>query len=89
VIVFGKVEAKRAGETKCTLGVNAMYGDASPILRLPDDTELVAVERTLACRMPLQIFDTFYNTYADFELWVNNHVSKRNGALGSSVILNN
>ncbi|WP_038250743.1 cyclic nucleotide-binding domain-containing protein [Ghiorsea bivora] len=89
VIVFGKVEAKRNGKTKCTLGVNAMYGNASPILRLPDDTELVAVERTLACRMPLQIFDTFYNTYAGFELWVNNHVGKRNGALGSSVILNN
>jgi len=68
--------------------VNAMYGNASPILRLPENTELVAVERTLACRMPLQIFDTFYKTCASFDLWVNNHVSKRNAALGSSIILN-
>jgi len=88
VIVFGKVEARRGGKTKCTLGVNAMYGNASPILRLPENTELVAVERTLACRMPLQIFDTFYKTCASFDLWVNNHVSKRNAALGSSIILN-
>lgn len=88
VIVFGKVEARRNGEVKCALGVNAMYGD-NPLLALPEDVELVAVERTLVCCMPMQIFDTFYNTYAGFELWVNNHVSKRNGALGSSVILNN
>ncbi len=88
VVVFGKVVAKRGKNTKCGLGVNAMYGDASPVLQFPEGTELIATERTLVCRMPLPMFETFYNTYAGFELWVNNHVGKRNAALGSSVILN-
>ncbi|MDQ7003054.1 MAG: hypothetical protein Q9N02_10290, partial [Ghiorsea sp.] len=88
VIVFGKVETRGKGTVKRDLGVNAMYGD-NLILSLPEGVELVAVERTLVCRMPTQIFDTFYNTYAGFELWVNNHVSKRNAALGSALTLSN
>lgn len=81
VLVFGKAVAFRDQTAKCGLGVNAMFGDVSPILRFPDGTTLKSTERCLACKMPIQIFETFYNTYAGFELWVKSHVEARNKKL--------
>ncbi|MDX8388024.1 MAG: cyclic nucleotide-binding domain-containing protein [Ghiorsea sp.] len=81
VVVFGKVIAKRADEFKCGLGVNAMFGDASAMLKFPEGTTLYAAERSIACKMPIQIFEAFYKTYSGFEYWVNKYVQKRNEKL--------
>lgn len=85
VIVFGKVVASRAGGFNCELGVNSMFSGASATLRFPEGTSMHAVERSIACKMPIQIFDTFFNTYAGFEHWVNKYVQKRNEKLSSSI----
>jgi len=81
VLVFGQAVAFRDQTLKCGLGVNAMFGDASPILKLPEGITLKSTERCLACKMPIQIFETFYNTYAGFEIWVKSHVEARNKKL--------
>jgi len=81
ILAFGKAKAckKEGGKTQgCELGVNALYGNASPILAMPEGATLTAAERCLVCKVPLAIFDAFSKAYSGFEHWVEKHVEERN-----------
>ncbi len=81
IIAFGKAKASKKVDGKeqgCELGVNALYGNASDILKLPDEATLIALERCLVCKVPLVIFDAFSKAYGGFEHWVEKHVKARN-----------
>ncbi|MDQ6989660.1 MAG: cyclic nucleotide-binding domain-containing protein [Mariprofundaceae bacterium] len=85
IIAFGKAAASRdvgGGKTlHCELGVNAMFGDGSRLLSFPAGTELHAFERCLVCKIPIEIFDSFFNAYGGFEHWLEKHVATQNKQL--------
>ncbi len=84
ILAFGQALATRevAGQTlTCELGVNAVYGNANDVLALPAQTKLVASERCLVCKVPLEIFTAFSIAYVGFEGWVESHVAQRNEKL--------
>lgn len=80
ILAFGKAVAARevAGQTlTCDLEVNAVYGNANEVLALPPQTRLMASERCLVCKVPLEIFDAFSIAYVGFEHWVEGHAAQR------------
>jgi len=85
IIAFGTAVARRdVGGGKVLhseLDVNAMYGDASALLRFPKDTELHAYERCLICKVPIDVFTSFSNAYGGFEHWLDKHTLERNKKL--------
>jgi CRP-like cAMP-binding protein len=84
IIAFGEaVASRKVGDESfsCDLAVNTIYGNASDALALPMGTKLVAKERCLVCKVPLEIFNAFSMAYGGFDLWVENHVTERNQKL--------
>jgi len=84
IIAFGRLEARGAEGSSCSLITNAMYGDAAPVLCFPSGTHLQASERSIVCKMPIQLFEVCARTYGGFEYWVHKHVAGRNKELFSS-----
>ena len=86
IIAFGKAEAKREVDGKqvnCGLGVNDFYANAGDILSIPDGASLVACERCLVCKTPLDILESFSQAYGDFEHWLSAHVEQRKACLNA------
>ncbi|MDX8383435.1 MAG: cyclic nucleotide-binding domain-containing protein [Ghiorsea sp.] len=85
IIAFGKAAARREVEggqvLHSELSINAMYGDATALLRFPADTVLHAYERCLICKVPVEIFTSFSNAYGGFEYWLDKHTLARNKKL--------
>ena len=80
IIAFGKAIASRevdGQKRSCDMGVNSIYGN-NELLALPEDATLVATERCLVCKVPLEIFEAFSKAYVGFEHWIEKHVSDRN-----------
>ncbi len=84
IIAFGKAEAKCEVDGKvvsCEFGVNDLYTNVDAVLSLPEGSSLVAIERCLVCKTPMDIFDAFSQAYGDFEHWVEAHVEQREACL--------
>jgi len=76
IILFGEAQAKRNEKdtsVDCTLKTGDMFGDVSRYIQLPPNTEVHALNHTLVCCMPAEIFQSFMNAYASFEQWVEPH----------------
>lgn len=76
IILFGEALARRSESdtsVDCTMTIGDMFGDVSRYIQLPPDTEVNAVDHTLVCCMPSEIFHSFMNAYASFEQWVEPH----------------
>ena len=85
IIAFGKAAARRevgGGQVlHSELATNAMYGDATALLRFPANTVLHAYERCLICKVPIDLFTSFSNAYGGFEHWLDKHTLARNKKL--------
>jgi len=80
ILAFGKAQAK-LGVKSINVSVNALYSNSREALNLPDGVSLIATERCLVCKVPLEIFDAFSKAYGGFENWAKTHVAKRNKQL--------
>ncbi|MDX8380656.1 MAG: cyclic nucleotide-binding domain-containing protein [Ghiorsea sp.] len=83
ILAFGKAQAKM-GDKSIDICVNALYSNVRDTLKLPAGASLIATERCLVCKVPLEIFDVFSKAYGGFEHWVKKHVSERNQNLRSN-----
>jgi len=66
IILSGEAEYSSA-DSKKRLSTGAMFGNASPLLLLPEGYELKAMDHLLICQLPGTIFNAFMNAYASFE----------------------
>lgn len=88
ILAFGRAVVRRkipnGKELSYEADPNMMYGDATLYLRFPADTEIFAMDRCLAFKIPLEIFDSFFNAYGGFGLWAENYALQRDKAIKSA-----
>ena len=75
IILSGSAEllihSKISGKARqLSLRQGACFGDASPLIKVPSNSRLVAQERTLICRIPEFVFQTLINVYGSFEQYI-------------------
>jgi len=81
ILAFGRAVVRRKMENGTELSYeadpNMMYGDATLYLRFPSGTEIFALDRCLAFKIPIEIFDAFFNAYGGFGLWAESYAIQR------------